>query len=125
MIDAKCGGAILFIASISGHIVNYPQPQLAYNVSKSAVHHMTRCLAAEWAVHGIRVNSVSPGYMDTILNEGSGLEVARNIWNDRKPMRRMGNPQALTGPVVLMCSRTAGSYITGSDLTVAGGATVF
>lgn len=125
MISAKRGGTILFIASMSGHTVNYPQPQVAYNVSKSAVHHMTHCLAAEWAVHGIRVNSVSPGYMDTVLNEGSGLREAKKVWNDRNPMGRMGSPQELTGPVIMLCSRVAGSYIAGTDITVAGGATVF
>jgi sorbose reductase len=47
--------------AISGHIVNFPQPQIAYNASKAAVLHLTRSLAAEWARHGIRCNSISPG----------------------------------------------------------------
>jgi len=75
-------------------------------------------------VHGIRVNSISPGYMDTILNEGPGLEKARRMWGERNPMGRMGDPWELTGPVVLLCSR-AGSYINGADLLVDGGAMVF
>ncbi|KAG9523080.1 NAD(P)-binding protein, partial [Aureobasidium melanogenum] len=74
------GGSIVFTASISGHRVNFPQPQAAYNVSKAAVIAMKDSLAAEWARYGIRVNSISPGYMDTVLNEGAGLEEARNIW---------------------------------------------
>jgi sorbose reductase len=82
------------------------------------------CLAAEWARYGIRVNSISPGYMDTILNEGAGLENARNAWAARNPMGRMGLPQELTGPVVLLCS-TAGSFMNGADLVVDGGAVVF
>lgn len=57
------GGSIVFTASISGHRVNYPQPQVAYNVSKAAILALKSSLAAEWAVHGIRVNSISPGYM--------------------------------------------------------------
>jgi len=107
------------IASISGHLVNYPQPQVAYNVSKAGVLHMSRCLAAEWAHYGIHVDTISPGYMDTILNEGLGLEEARRAWASRNPMGRMGSPSGLTGPVVLLCS-PAGSFINGADLVVDG-----
>jgi NAD(P)-dependent dehydrogenase (short-subunit alcohol dehydrogenase family) len=70
MIKHGSGGSIMFVASISGHRVTYPQPQVAYNVSKSSVIALKNSLAAEWARYGIRVNSISPGYMDTILNEG-------------------------------------------------------
>ncbi|KAJ9620112.1 hypothetical protein H2203_007876 [Taxawa tesnikishii (nom. ined.)] len=129
------GGSILLTASISAHRVNYPQPQAAYNVSKAAVVAMKDSLAAEWARYGIRVNSMSPGYMDTILNAGEGLEEARRSWASRNPMGRMGALGELDGVVVLLCSR-AGSYITGADFVVdelrvpmlktnAGGATVF
>ena len=82
------------------------------------------CLSAEWARYGIRVNSISPGYMDTILNEGAGLERARKTWAANNPMGRMGMPQELTGPVVLLCS-AAGSFMNGADLVVDGGAVVF
>jgi sorbose reductase len=74
MISQGSGGHIVFTASISGHYVNFPQPQVSYNVSKAGVLHLTRSLAAEWASSGIRVNSISPGYMNTILNEGEGLD---------------------------------------------------
>jgi sorbose reductase len=118
------GGSIVFTASISGHRVNFPQPQVAYNVSKAAVIAMKDSLAAEWARYGIRVNSISPGYMDTVLNEGKGLEEARGIWASRNPMGRMGQVGELDGVVVLLCSR-AGSYVNGADFVVDGGATVF
>ncbi|KAK6829846.1 hypothetical protein PG989_010613 [Apiospora arundinis] len=124
MIKSRRGGSMTFIASISAHRVNYPQPQVSYNVSKAGVLAMVKSLAAEWAVHGIRVNSISPGYMDTILNEGVGLDAAKNVWLSRNPMRRMGEPDELTGAVVLLASR-AGSYINGADLLVDGGQTVF
>jgi sorbose reductase len=68
MIACGNGGSIIFIASMSGPIVNWPQPQCAYNASKAGVKHLMRSLAAEWAVHGIRCNAISPGYMDTVLN---------------------------------------------------------
>ena len=62
--------------------------------------------------------------MDTILNEGPGLEEARRAWMSRTPMGRMGSPWELTGPIVMLCSK-AGSYITGADLCVDGGSSVF
>ena len=90
-----------------------------YNVSKAAVVALKSSLAAEWASHGIRVNSMSPGYMDTVLNEGPGLEEARQSWASRNPMGRMGALGELDGIVVLLCSR-AGSYINGADIVADG-----
>lgn len=120
MIAQGKGGSIVFIASVSGHGVNFPQPQIAYNVSKAGLLHLTHSLAAEWAVHGIRVNSVSPGYMDTILNEGDGLAEGRKIWYSRNPMGRMGNPEELMGAIILLTSKFAGKYINGADIKVDG-----
>lgn len=117
-------GSITFVASISAHRVNYPQPQAAYNVSKAALLMLKSSLAAEWARYGIRTNSVSPGYMDTILNEGEGLNAHRRIWAERNPSGRMGNPSELTGAIVLLAS-SAGTYMNGADILVDGGATVF
>ncbi|KAL8715857.1 MAG: hypothetical protein Q9220_000524 [cf. Caloplaca sp. 1 TL-2023] len=69
MIQSRSGGSIIFISSIAGARVLHPQQQCAYNASKAAVAHLARSLAAEWAQHGVRVNTISPGYMDTQLNE--------------------------------------------------------
>ncbi|KAJ5588299.1 oxidoreductase [Penicillium hordei] len=124
MMKQRTEGSITFVASISAHRVNYPQPQVAYNVSKSGLLMLKSCLAAEWARYGIRTNSVSPGYMDTILNEGDGIATHRKIWAERNPTGRMGSPSELTGAVVLLAS-TAGTYINGSDIVVDGGAIVF
>lgn len=124
MVKHGNGGSITFVASISAHRVNYPQPQVAYNVSKSALLMLKSCLAAEWARYGIRTNSVSPGYMDTILNEGDGIALHRKIWAERNPSGRMGSPSELTGAIVLLAS-TAGTYMNGSDIVVDGGAIVF
>lgn len=124
MIAQKTGGSILFLASISAHRTNYPQPQAAYNASKAALLALKYSLAAEWAVHGIRVNSVSPGYMDTVLNEGDGLMEARRTWAQRNPMGRMGKPEELAGVVVLLCSQ-AGGYVNGADFVVDGGQCCF
>lgn len=124
MVAAESPGTIVFIASISAHRVNFPQPQAGYNASKAALLSMKSSLAAEWARYGIRVNTISPGYMDTILNEGEGLEEARKTWTGRNPMGRMGQPEELTGPLVMLCS-SAGSYVTGADLVVDGGQICF
>ena len=119
MISRKTGGSIILTASMAGHIVNYPQTHVAYGTSKAGVHHMTRCLAAEWAVHGIRVNSLSPGYMDTRLNASEDLTDVLPIWFERTPMGRMGRKEELIGPVVLLASE-GGSFITGADFKVDG-----
>ena len=124
MVDQGTGGSIVFTASISAHRVNYPQPQAAYNVSKAALITLKNCLAAEWARYGIRTNSVSPGYMDTILNEGPGIAEARDVWAARNPTGRMGLPEELTGAIVMLSAETS-SYINGTDVVVDGGAIVF
>ncbi|KAJ7029238.1 hypothetical protein C8F04DRAFT_1187853 [Mycena alexandri] len=124
MIQQNTGGSIVFTASISAHTVNFPQPQVGYNVSKGALLQLKSSLAAEWARYGIRVNSVSPGYMDTVLNEGDNLAPLRAIWASRNPMGRMGDPTELSGTVILLCS-PAGRYINGTDILVDGGGSVF
>ena len=124
MVDQEKGGSITFIASISAHRVNFPQPQAAYNVSKSALLMLKSCLAAEWARFGIRTNTISPGYMDTILNEGDGIAEARSMWARANPTGRMGVPSELTGVVVLLASDAA-TYINGTDIVVDGGGIVF
>jgi sorbose reductase len=124
MVHQGTGGSVTFIASISAHRVNFPQPQAAYNVSKAALLMLKNCLAAEWARYGIRTNSISPGYMDTILNEGEGLADVRKRWNLANPSGRMGVPSELTGVVVMLASQ-ASSYINGADIVVDGGGIVF
>ncbi|KAF6816400.1 short chain dehydrogenase reductase family [Colletotrichum sojae] len=124
MVRQGRGGRIVLTASISAHRVNFPQPQVAYNTSKGALLMLKSSLAAEWARYGINVNSISPGYMDTVLNEGEGLAEARRIWAERNPAGRMGMPEEVAGVVVMLCSK-AGSYFNGSDLIVDGGGVVF
>ena len=125
MVKQGRDGSILFTASMSAHQTNFPQPQAAYNASKAGVSHLTRNLAAEWAVYGIRVNCVAPGYMDTLLNAGDNLKLVRDIWASRCPMGRMGDVEEITGAVVMLCSRRAGRYMTGSEIVVDGGALCF
>ncbi|KAK7407840.1 hypothetical protein QQZ08_001881 [Neonectria magnoliae] len=118
-------GSLVFIGSMSGSIVNVPQPQAPYNAAKAAVRHLAASLAVEWAHAGIRVNCISPGYMLTaltqkILNDNPDL---KKTWVSLIPQGRMGQPEDLMGPVTFLLS-DASSYMTGSDLRVDGGYTV-
>ncbi|ANB14775.1 Sps19p [Sugiyamaella lignohabitans] len=121
MIAQGRGGTIIFIASMSGSIVNWPQPQSAYNASKAAVKHLMKSLAAEWAVHRIRCNSISPGYMDTALNRS--YTTLFNEWKDRTPLGRLGDPDELTGACIWLASESS-AFCTGSDIVIDGGYTV-
>ncbi|KAL2210152.1 NAD(P)-binding protein [Sarocladium strictum] len=122
MANRGTGGSIILTASISAHAANFPQPQVHYNASKAALLSVKGSLAAEWARYGIRVNTISPGYINTVLNEGDWLAGHRSIWAERNPYGRMGEPEELTGAIVLLASG-AGSYITGADILVDGGIT--
>lgn len=120
IVRQKTRGSIIMTASVSGHRPNYPQPQVHYNVAKAGVLAMKDSLAAEWGVHGIRVNTISPGYMNTILNEGGMLDWHKTQWFHKHPMGRMGEPEELIGAVVLLAS-AASTYITGEDVRIDGG----
>ncbi|PUU74222.1 hypothetical protein B9Z19DRAFT_1068372 [Tuber borchii] len=114
------GGSIILIASMSSHIVNYPQEQCCYNASKAAVRHLGASLALEWSKYGIRVNSISPGYMDTELNRRPALEAQKAIWCDRTPMKRLGDEDELNNLALFLAS-SASSFMTGADVIIDGG----
>lgn len=67
LLERQVPGSMVFIGSMSGAIVNVPQPQAPYNAAKAAVRHLASSLAVEWAHAHIRVNCISPGYMLTAL----------------------------------------------------------
>ncbi|KAL8719773.1 MAG: hypothetical protein Q9225_003261 [Loekoesia sp. 1 TL-2023] len=118
MITKGSGGSIVFTASMSGYVVNTPQPHPAYAVSKAGVHHLARSLAGEWVGHKIRVNSISPGIMNTRLSGGPSQAQLRKLWLEKSPMG-IGDPEDLTGAVILLCSE-AGKFITGTDIKLDG-----
>jgi NAD(P)-dependent dehydrogenase (short-subunit alcohol dehydrogenase family) len=121
-------GKIINTASISGTIVNKPQSQTAYNAAKAGVIHLTKSLAAEWAPRGVRANSISPGYMRTPLLESLAEtpEGRRMIpeWTALTPMARLGEVTDLQGAVVYLAA-AASDFVTGHDLVVDGGYTVW
>lgn len=117
-------GKIINTASMSGHIVNYPQNQTPYNVSKAGVLHLTRSLATEWAQFGIRVNSISPGYtktalVDNLLATPEGKKMG-DAWIPLIPAHKMAEVTDLQGAVVYLACE-ASDYMTGSDLVIDGG----
>ncbi len=120
MIEAR-SGTIVSIASMSGIIVNRPQPQVAYNVSKAGVIMLTKSLAAEWAPYNVRVNAVAPGYTRTDLIEHLlGSDMVRDYWVGGTPMGRMGSPDEVANAVIFLSS-DASSFVTGETLVADGG----
>jgi NAD(P)-dependent dehydrogenase (short-subunit alcohol dehydrogenase family) len=114
-------GSIINTASMSGIIANTPQPQAAYNVSKAGVIMLTKSLAAEWAKRGVRVNSISPGYISTEMGRGANPDWKAE-WTRLTPMGRFGETREVASAVVYLAS-DASSYFTGSNLVLDGGYT--
>ncbi|MFZ2427729.1 MAG: SDR family oxidoreductase, partial [Propioniciclava sp.] len=115
-------GNIVNTASMSGTIVNIPQKQASYNASKAGVEHLTKSLAVEWADLGIRVNSISPGYIATEMT-GTVREDWRQAWVGMIPFGRMGTPEELAGAVIYLLSDAA-SYTSGANVIIDGCFTV-
>jgi len=111
-------GSFVATASMSGHIVNIPQLQAAYNAAKAGVIHLTRSLAVEW-VGFARANTISPGYMATEISDFVP-PATKNMWKDKIPMGREGEAHELKGAYLYLASDAA-SYTTGADLIVDGG----
>ena len=125
MIKKGIKGSIINTASMSGHIVNVPQPQCAYNASKAGVIMLTKSLAVEWATTGVRVNSISPGYIGTELVKANPTLIPLiNTWNEMAPLHRLGEPEELQ-TVTLFLASDASSFTTGSDVVVDGAFTCF
>lgn len=111
-------GSFVITSSMSGHIANFPQEQTSYNVAKAGCIHMAKSLANEWRDFA-RVNSISPGYIDTGLSDFVDKKV-QDLWLSMIPMNRNGQAKELKGAYVYLVS-DASSYMTGTDLLIDGG----
>lgn len=130
MVDAGNGGSIIQTASIYGVVA--PDPRIyegsryldreintpaVYSASKAAVVGLTKHLATYWAPHGIRVNTLTPGGVESGQNETFKMR-----YSDRVPLGRMGQSSELHGALIYLAS-DASSYVTGQNLIVDGGLT--
>lgn len=115
-------GRIVTIASMSGaHVVNSPQQQVAYNASKGGLVAMTKSLAYEWAARGVRVNALSPGYVDTPLL-GSKHDLHEQ-WKSVTPLRRFAEPAEVAAAAAWLLSDEAG-FCCGTEMLMDGGYTL-
>jgi NAD(P)-dependent dehydrogenase (short-subunit alcohol dehydrogenase family) len=118
MVANAQGGSIVNVASILGLRVATQVP--SYAASKAALLQLTKAMALELARHRIRVNALAPGYVETGMNRDFFASDAGQAMIKRVPQRRIGTPEELDGPLLLLAS-DAGAYMTGSVVTVDGG----
>ena len=119
---ARGGGKIVNIGSMYGRIgvARYA----AYCASKAAVEALTRSLAVEWARHGIQVNCVAPGYLNTDIPRAAlADERTRTLFLSKIPQRRIGEPEEI-GPLVVYLASPASGYVTGQTIYIDGGQTI-
>ena len=119
MVRRKSRGSILFMSSVNERLA-IPN-QLAYVVSKGGLSQLTRVMSVGLAAHGIRVNAIGPGSIETdILKSVMSDESARLMILSRTPMGRLGQPEEIASVAVFLASEMA-SYITGQTLFADGG----
>lgn len=126
LIDRGIPGSVINIGSISGLVGNRGGNNSHYCATKGGVHALTHSLAVEWAPHGLRVNSIAPGYFATTMTDklkdrdpGLYQELI-----DRVPLGRFGRVEDLAGAVVFLAS-DASAYVTGHVLVIDGGYTAW
>lgn len=116
---ARGGGVIVNIASMSGtQVVNVPQHQAAYNTSKAGVAALTRSLAVEWGGRGVRINAISPGYVQTPLLALKTHQFEE--WQRKIPLDRFADPSEVASAILFLLSDEAG-YFHGADVLMDGG----
>ena len=122
---SRAGGTIVNVASVMGQVGGVGAP--AYCASKAGIIMLSRCLAKDGAQHGIRVNSVCPGYIDTHIMERALAQSpdpmsARRQIEGRMPLGRMGRAEEVASGIVFLSSDDA-AYISGTELTIDGAVT--
>jgi len=122
---SRQSGVIVNMASMSGLIANKPQEQTHYNVSKAGVIMLSKSLAAEWANRGVRVCSVSPGYIGTdMTKEALKSPELKTTWLEMTPTGQVGDPDDIAHAVLYLASPVA-KFATGTNLVVDGGYTAW
>lgn len=113
-------GSIVNITSMMATVAYQPGAS-AYAAAKAALTQWTRSLAIELAPAGVRVNAIAPGFMHTAMTAGTRADPERLAYfESRTPMKRMGQPEELLGPVLFLASSLS-SYVTGAVVPVDGG----
>jgi NAD(P)-dependent dehydrogenase (short-subunit alcohol dehydrogenase family) len=110
----KAGGSVVNVSSIAGSRV-HPFAGTAYSTSKAALSALTREMAADFGPHGVRVNAIAPGEIDTAILSPGTEELVKDI-----PLNRLGAPAEVAELVYFLCS-PASSYVNGADIHVNGG----
>jgi NAD(P)-dependent dehydrogenase (short-subunit alcohol dehydrogenase family) len=122
-ISSGTKGSIVMIASMSGQATNRSLNCSAYNSSKAAVHQLSRSLAAEWGPkHGIRVNTLSPGYIRTAMTDKllQDEPEIHETWMRGAMLDRLGAPEDFKAPAVFLLA-PGSAWMTGADIRVDGG----
>jgi 3-oxoacyl-[acyl-carrier protein] reductase len=119
--------AMVFIGSVCGLVAW--EGDVAYNVAKAGLHHLARCIAADYAKQGLRANAIAPGVIDTPLTRGyaggmpGGEEAGMKALSGLHPVGRYAKPEEVAAAVLFLSSDEAG-FITGAVLPVDGGLTM-
>ena len=113
------GGSIVNVSSAAG--LRDSKGRSAYGTSKGAVIGLTQVLANDLARHGIRVNAVAPGPVDTPMAQAVHSEQDRAQWMRHIPMRRYARPDEIASVIEFLLDGTRSSYMTGEIVAVDGG----
>lgn len=110
----SAGGAVVNVTSIAGARV-HPFAGSAYATSKAALAALTREMAADFGPHGVRVNAIAPGEIETAILSPGTDEIVRDI-----PLRRLGQPEEVARTIYYLCTKES-SYVTGVEIEINGG----
>jgi len=122
LIEAEQPGSIVNVASTSALRGYAAEPSVHYNASKAGIVSMTQQLAIEWGPHGIRVNAVCPGVIDTPMLGAMNDPTCRDYLDGGLPLQRLGTAEEVARCIAFLASDLA-SYVTGTALVIDGGAT--